>query len=131
MVTGRIKVLKPENISIGSGCTFSEGIFIDATERIKVGDFVRISPYVCIISGTLNLNDKYSERKHIRKPIIIEDGAWLATGSTILLGVRIGEGAVVAAGAVVIKDVEPYTLVAGIPAKFKKNLRKTRTNTFK
>ncbi|MBN4056316.1 hypothetical protein JYT20_01205 [Rhodothermus sp. AH-315-K08] len=50
-------------------------------------------------------------------PIVIEDDVWLATRATILRGVRIGRGAVVAAGAVVTKDVEPYTLVAGVPAK--------------
>ena len=51
------------------------------------------------------------------KPIIIEDDAWLATRCMVLKGVTIGKGAVVAAGAVVTKDVPPYTMVAGVPAK--------------
>ena len=48
---------------------------------------------------------------------MIEKNVWLATGCTILMGVHIGEGAVVAAGAVVTRDVSPYTVVGGIPEK--------------
>ncbi len=51
------------------------------------------------------------------KPVIICDNAWIATKAIILKGVHIGEGAIVAAGAVVTKDVEPFTVVAGCPAK--------------
>jgi acetyltransferase-like isoleucine patch superfamily enzyme len=50
-------------------------------------------------------------------PIIIEDDVWIGTGAIILKGVTIGEGAIVAAGALVIKDVPPYSVVGGIPAK--------------
>ena len=56
------------------------------------------------------------------KPIIIEDKAWLGSNVTVLPGVRIGEGAVVAAGAVVTKDVASNTVVAGVPAKFIKKI---------
>ncbi|MBP9873243.1 MAG: hypothetical protein KBC60_04350 [Haliscomenobacter sp.] len=56
------------------------------------------------------------------KPVILEDHVWLATRSMVLKGVRIGKGAVVAAGAVVTKDVPPYTVVAGVPAKVIKHL---------
>jgi acetyltransferase-like isoleucine patch superfamily enzyme len=50
-------------------------------------------------------------------PVIIDDYVWVGINATVLQGVRIGEGAVVAAGAVVTKNVEPYTIVGGIPAK--------------
>ena len=56
------------------------------------------------------------------KPIHIEDKVWLGANVTILQGVTIGEGAIVAAGAVVTKDVEPKTVVGGIPAKLIKRL---------
>ena len=55
--------------------------------------------------------------------IIIGDNAWLATRSMVLKGVKIGEGATVAAGAVVTKDVAPYTLVGGVPAKLIRKLQ--------
>ena len=51
-------------------------------------------------------------------PVVIEDDVWLAARVVVLKGVTIGRGAVVAAGAVVTKDVPPYTLVGGVPAKF-------------
>jgi maltose O-acetyltransferase len=56
-------------------------------------------------------------------PIVIEDDVWLAVRCTVLKGVRIGRGAVVAAGAVVVSDVAPWTLVAGVPARPVKTLR--------
>ena len=52
-----------------------------------------------------------------RKAIVIEDDCWLASGSTILAGVRVGRGAVVAASAVVTSDVPAYAIVGGVPAK--------------
>jgi len=51
------------------------------------------------------------------RPIVIEDYVWIGVGATILPGVKLGKGAVVAAGAVVTKDVSPFSVVAGIPAK--------------
>ncbi|MFN7691728.1 MAG: DapH/DapD/GlmU-related protein, partial [Bacteroidota bacterium] len=56
------------------------------------------------------------------KPIVIHDKVWISFNAIILKGVTIGEGAVVAAGSVVTKDVAPYTMVAGNPAKFIKNV---------
>jgi acetyltransferase-like isoleucine patch superfamily enzyme len=52
-----------------------------------------------------------------RARVVIEDDCWIASGSTILAGVRIGRGSVVAAGAVVTKSVPPYSVVAGVPAR--------------
>jgi acetyltransferase-like isoleucine patch superfamily enzyme len=48
-------------------------------------------------------------------PIVLEDGAWIGAGAIVLPGVRVGRGAVIAAGAVVTKDVEPYSIVGGVP----------------
>jgi acetyltransferase-like isoleucine patch superfamily enzyme len=52
-----------------------------------------------------------------KKKIIIEDDVWIGHGCTIISGVRIGKGSIVAAGSVVVKDVKPYSIVAGVPAK--------------
>ena len=59
---------------------------------------------------------------HLARPIRIESGAWIGARSTILPGVTVGHGAVVAAGAVVTRDVEPNTLVAGVPARVLRSL---------
>ncbi len=69
-----------------------------------------------MLSGSHQLESQYFDL--ITKPITIKDNVWIATDAIILPGVTIGEGAVVAAGAVVSKDVEPWTVVGGNPARF-------------
>ncbi|MGL1888643.1 MAG: acyltransferase [Reichenbachiella sp.] len=98
------------------------GAHIDAQERIEIGKNCRIAPYTIILDS-----DFHDTKEHFAdvkgKPIIIEDDVWITTRSTILKGVRIGKGAVIATGAVVTKDVAPYTLVGGVPAKEIKKLK--------
>lgn len=67
------------------------------------------------MSGGHDMNSTSFEGRHF--PIIIEEYVWIRVGETVPQGVTIGESTVVAAGAVVAKDVEPYTVVGGIPAK--------------
>jgi len=62
----------------------------------------------------------------VLEPVHIKRGAWIALNVVILPGVTIGENAIVATGSVVMKDVEPYTLVGGSPAKFIKDIPKTK-----
>ena len=82
---------------------------------VKIGNNVCIASYVKLITGSHNINSP--EFEAVFSPIVIEDYAWICTGATIIQGVRIGEGAVVAAGAVVTHNVKPYTVVGGVPAK--------------
>ena len=97
------------------------GVHIDARERIDIGANVRIAPYSIILDSDFHdIKDHFSEGPSA--PVIIEDDVWIATRCTILKGVTIGRGAVVAAGAVVTKDVPPYTIVAGVPAKVIKRI---------
>ncbi len=92
------------------------GVHIDARELIQIGENVRIAPYTIILDSDFHdLKDHFADGAS--QPIIIEDDVWLATRCTILKGVRIGKGAVVATGAVVTKDVPPRSVVAGVPAK--------------
>ncbi len=70
--------------------------------------------------GFLNVEGK--GRGTWTKPIVVDDEAWIGSGVVILQGVTIGRGAVVTAGSVVIKDVEPYSVVGGVPAKLIKNI---------
>jgi len=82
---------------------------------IVIGDNVNISGFSYFISQYHNINDPYGHTKLSK--IIIEDNVWIATNSTILPGVKLGKGSVVAAGSVVTKNVTPYSVVAGNPAK--------------
>ncbi len=104
-----------KNVFINFNCTFLDlgGITID--------DDVLIGPNVSILSEGHPLSP---ENRHslITKPIHIKKNAWIGAGATILQGVTIGENAVVAAGAVVSKDVPDNTLAGGIPAKVIKTI---------
>ena len=80
---------------------------------MSIGNNVNISSDTILETGS----HEYSTFACVFKPIVIKDDVWVGTRVTILQGVTIGEGAVVAAGSVVTRNVEPYTIVAGVPAK--------------
>jgi acetyltransferase-like isoleucine patch superfamily enzyme len=125
-----LTVFYPKNIEIGSNAKINRGVFITATDKIKIGNDVLIGPYSVINSGNHNYSNPdipIRLQGHITKPIIIDDDVWIGANSTILAGVKIGNGAVIGAGAVVTKDVAPYTVVGGVPATFIKN-RKQMTD---
>lgn len=97
------------------------GVHIDACELVQIGENVRIAPYTIILDSDFHdIKDHFSTGAV--KPIIIEDNVWIATRSTILKGVRIGKGSVIAAGSVVTKDVPPNCVAAGVPARVIKRL---------
>lgn len=94
-------------ISIGDRTRFNNGVRIEASHSIAIGSGCHVAPRVVILDST-------PERSG---PVTIEDHVWLATGVTVLPGVRIGRGSAVAAGSVVADDVPPGCLAAGVPAR--------------
>lgn len=105
------------HLELGSGY-INSNINLNCFMHIKIGDNVFISSNV-----TIRDNDNHSiERENYvkAKEIIIGNHVWIGLNATILKGVTIGDGAIIAAGAVVVQDVPPRTLVAGVPAKIKK-----------
>jgi acetyltransferase-like isoleucine patch superfamily enzyme len=88
---------------------------LDLRGGIEIGADVSISPQVMIITAQHDLNDP--RFKYVSGRVVIEDHAWIGSRATIMPGVTIGRGAVVAAGAVVSRDVEPLTVVGGVPAR--------------
>lgn len=105
-----------KNVFINSGCHFQD------QGGIEIGDGTLIGHNVVL--ATINHDiSPYMKRKNHYAPIKIGNNVWIGSNATILQGVTIGEWAVIAAGAVVTKDVEPYTVVGGIPAKFIKKVR--------
>lgn len=97
------------------GGFINSDVKIRCMNSITIGKGAKISHDVTIIDGDGHTMDY--EGYVQKKPIVIEDHVWIGTKATILKGVKIGEGAVVAAGAVVTKDVPSHCLVAGNPAK--------------
>ena len=114
------------NISIGSGTVVGLWCSLDGRRGIEIGRNVNISSEVAF--WTLQHDHRDPEFGNVGAPIVVGDFAWLSFRSTILPGVTIGEGAVVAAGAIVTKDVAPYSIVGGVPAKLIGD--RTRTLTY-
>ncbi len=99
-----------KNVFINSGCCFQD------QGGIEIGDDVLIGQQVVI--ATLNHDLDPEKRKNMfPAPVKIGKNVWIGAHATILPGITVGEGAVVGAGAVVTKDVPPYAIVAGVPAK--------------
>ncbi len=108
------------NMDIGRFVFINHNVTFSTPHGMKIGDFVMIGPY-CLFATVHHGFDDWKTpmifQEAVEKPIVIEDDVWIGANVTVLGGVTIGRGAVVAAGAVVSKDVEPYAIVGGVPAK--------------
>ena len=102
-------------MTIGSDTHINRQCTLDARGGLTIGSSVSISHGVIIMSGSHDVNSKHFNGKFL--PINISDYVWIGCGAIILQNVNIGKGAVIAAGAVVTKDIPPYSIAAGVPAK--------------
>lgn len=114
---------KPQLV-IGNGCNFGERNHITAFNRITIGDNLLTGINVLITDnahGTFDLqelNTSPIKRKLFSKgPVVIDDNVWIGSNSCIMPGVTIGRGAIIGANAVVTKDVPPYCVATGNPAR--------------
>lgn len=119
-----------DNVIVGMGTYGEINLGNDTQQMLYIGNYVSIGGNVTFLLGLDHITNTISTfpfRKMLlnaqvneaisKGDIIIDDDVWLGTNSTIMSGVHIGQGAVVAAGAVVTKDVPPYAIVGGVPAK--------------
>ena len=137
----KAKMLKAMGAHIGARPVIYQGVWIDKPYKFLMGDDVDLSKDVTITAGgevtignrcligygakILSTNHVIPEdidvpirfSGHERRKVVIEDDVWICSNVVILAGVKVGKGAVVTAGAVATKDVEPYTIVGGVPAK--------------
>jgi len=115
------------NLSVGDGTSIPKGAIIYCTDaECVIGKKVVFGPRPTIITGDhridivgkhlidVTVDEKLPEND---QPVVIEDGCWIGANVTILKGVTIGRGSVVAAGAVVTKSCAPYSIIGGVPAK--------------
>lgn len=113
IVTGR-------NLRLGDDVDLARDVLITTDGGVAVGDRVLVGYRTQILSSNHNIpprDEKIFAAGHTRRPVVIEDDSWIAAGCVVLPGVRIGEGAVVGAGSVVTRDVPPFSVVAGVPAR--------------
>jgi acetyltransferase-like isoleucine patch superfamily enzyme len=103
------------HIQIGSNSVINRKCYLDGRVGIKIGDNVSISPEVYILSLTHDAQDSHFGT--IGLPTVLEDYTWIGARAMIMPGVTLSKGCVVGAGAVVTKSFEPFSIVAGVPAK--------------
>ena len=112
----RVEILLPKGLRIGENVAIGWFAELDARAGITIDHNSNISSHVKLITGSHDIDDP--EFTADFRPITIGHHVWIGTGATVLQGVTIGDGAVVAAGAVVTKDIPPYEVWGGVPAKF-------------
>lgn len=110
-----VEIRNPHGLSIAEGCSIGPKVLLDARKGLEIGRNVTIA-YDAII-WTLHHDMNAHDFHTIGAKTTIDEYAWICSRAILLPGVHVGKGAVVASGAVVTKDVEPYTIVGGIPAK--------------
>ena len=117
--TGVIRELG-EGLVVGDYVGMSEGCFIQVRGPVRIGSHVMMGPGVRIFSENHkvgSVDQLLVEQPSVRKGVCIEDDIWIGSGATILDGVTIGRGSVVGAGSVVTRNVPPFSIVAGVPAR--------------
>jgi len=117
---------QPKNIEIGEDTIIGDRCFLDGRAKLKIGSHTAIASQVLIYNSQHNINS--FDFKPIEKKVEIGDYVFIGPRSIVLPGIKIGKGAVVAAGAIVTKDVFPMSVVGGVPAKEirKRKIKKLR-----
>lgn len=114
-ISRHVTIKCPWHLSIGDNVVINEDVVLDARGGLMIGSHVDIARGTYIWSAQHDYND--NTHKYITSAVVIEDYVWIASRATILPGIKIKKGAVVASCALVSKNVEPMSVVGGVPAK--------------
>jgi maltose O-acetyltransferase len=116
-----VTINNPAMVSAGDNCYLGAGVQLYPWDApITLGNNVLIAAGVRMITrkhGFDNISLPISEQGYTNAPITVEDDVWIGFGAVILPGATIGRGSIIGASAVVTKDVEPYSIVGGVPAR--------------
>lgn len=106
-------------VEVGDRTSIGFHTFLYASSRITIGSDCMIAPFVYIVDSDhgIRRDALMNQQTNVPRPILIGNDVWIGAHAVILAGVEIGDGAVVAAGAVVKRDVKPYSVVGGVPAR--------------
>ena len=121
-----VKIFEPSSVTIGDDVGINIGVIIDPMEggRIEIGNSIGIGPYCVLRSadhGFADPNISFRKQPHVGGTIVIEDDVWLGSHVVVTRNVRIGRGSVIGAHSVVTKDIPPYSVAMGVPARVVKS----------
>ena len=139
IIAENVKICEPELVSIGDNVTLYHGVYIQPSgKEITIGSNTHFAPY-SVLYGPLSVGDNCAIAAHVvlasvahsladpdipfnkqpvdQREIIIEDNVWIGANAVITPGITIGTGSIIGAGAVVTKDVPPYSVMGGVPAR--------------
>ncbi len=135
LIAGPLDLIGPGDISsrlsIGSDCWLNTRVFADLTGQVTIGDRVSIGHHVVIITAHHAIGP--SSRRAgpvVASPVVIEDGAWVGSGATLLPGACVGAGSVIGAGSLVAGKIPPNVVAVGTPARVVRDLAE-RANTWR
>ncbi len=120
------RFFQPKGICIGKGTIIGDHVTLDGRANLVIGNHVDIASGAMIYNAQHDIHSEYFDP--IEKEVIIHDYVFIGPRAIILPGVTIGKGAIVAAGAVVTKDVKEKQIVGGVPAKFIGNRQLKKLN---
>ncbi|MGZ4202978.1 MAG: acyltransferase [Thermoleophilaceae bacterium] len=110
----RVRVESTDQLNIGPRTTINTGVLLDNRGGLTIGTLVNISPHALVLSSDHDpASPTFEDRK---RPVVLHDRCWIGTRAIVLPGAEVGEGAIVAAGAVAHGQVPAWTIVAGNPA---------------
>lgn len=112
---------------VGASFKVGTNVLLDGHAPITIGDYVFLGHNVMVLTGGHDPERRGLERQQtcVARPVTIEDGVWVCSGAIICPGVTLGRHSVVGPGAVVMRNVAPYTIVAGNPARRVRRLHET------
>lgn len=120
IISEMVTIKFPERVKIGDRSFLGKGTYIQGSGTVDIGEDVLIGPYCKIWSSNhafYTTKIPINQQGHTFNNVTIGSDVWLGTGATILSGCKIGDGAIIAAGSVVTKDVPEYVIVGGNPAR--------------
>ena len=119
------RLMAPTSVVRGKNVKIGKNVVIQTNSLFMSAGGITIEDDVLVAANTQLISNNHDPEEHqilTCKPVVLKRNCWIGAGATILPGVTVGENAIVGAGAVVTKDVEPNTVVGGIPAKLIKRL---------
>jgi len=122
LVFGRLTLAGPgpvhKRLQIGADCIINAPLFLDLSAEIRIGNRVSIGHHCVFVTAHHEVGPpSFRAGRNIGRPVLVEDGSWIAARSTLLPGVTVGQSSIVASGAVVTRDVPSNVLVGGVPAR--------------